>query len=101
MLSKVFPKTKLKTDWRKNLKNKKIENTSTDLGFLLLEEENSRAIISAKTGITVERLRDLSNKVSSELLAEELYLIELAYNKSPGELFTKLYRDLKLNALED
>ncbi|WP_316841982.1 hypothetical protein [Pedobacter gandavensis] len=101
MLTKVFPKTKLNPDWQKRLKNKKLENTSTDLGFLLLNEENSRAIISAKTGITVERLRDLSNKISSELLAEELYLIELAYNKTPGEFFTKLYKDLRLNTLDE
>jgi len=91
MLLKVFPKVGLASDWKKNIKNKKQEKTSTPLGFFLLEEENSRAIISAKTGITIDRLRDLSNKPNSQLLAVEVYLIEMALKKVPGTIFKELF----------
>lgn len=91
MLLKVFPKVELVSDWKKNIKNKKQEKTSTPLGFFLLKEENSRAIISAKTGITIDRLRDLSNKPNSELLAVEVYLIEMALKKVPGTIFEELF----------
>lgn len=93
MLKEVFPKAKLVLDWKKDIANKKQEKTSTPLGFLLLKEENSRAIISAKTGITIDRLRNLSNKSNSELLAIELYLIEMALSKVPGTIFEEIFGD--------
>jgi transcriptional regulator with XRE-family HTH domain len=92
MLVKVFPNASLVSDWKQAIKNKKQEKTATPFGFFLLKEENSRTIISAKTGISVERLRDLSNKLNAEILAIELYLIELALNKIPGEVFEELFR---------
>jgi len=37
---------------------------------------------------------------STKIQSHELYLIEIASNKEPGELFISLFKDLKLDTAE-
>ncbi|QEM09139.1 hypothetical protein [Mucilaginibacter rubeus] len=73
----------------------------TSLGAILKPyEDNSLKGISLRTGITLQRLKDLSGKKSAKVLAHELCLIEMAIGKNPGDLFKELFNNLELNSLE-
>ncbi|MET3606926.1 transcriptional regulator with XRE-family HTH domain [Mucilaginibacter rubeus] len=73
----------------------------TSLGAILRPyEETTLASIAFKTGIALKRLKDLSRKNSSIVLAYELFLIEMAIGEKPGFLFSKLFSHLELNSLE-
>ncbi|NVM66896.1 transcriptional regulator with XRE-family HTH domain [Mucilaginibacter sp. SG538B] len=73
----------------------------TSLGAILKPyEDNSLKGISLKTGIALQRLKDLSKKKTAIVLAHELILIEMALGKTPGDLFKELFNDLQLNSLE-
>lgn len=101
MLEKAFQTITLVADWQNYVKNKKFENTSTPIGLIFLREENSRAILAAKTKITVNRLRELSNNSNAELLAVELYLFEKAFNKEHGTLFKELFEIKSFNTPDE
>lgn len=74
---------------------------STKLGkFLDGVENNTLTIISHRTGISVPRLKILKTRANAIPLAHELYLIELATNEKPGNLFKLIFSDLVINTPE-
>ncbi|MGZ4041201.1 MAG: helix-turn-helix domain-containing protein [Bacteroidia bacterium] len=68
----------------------------TKLGLFLAKKSINKAEVARKTGISTSRLSELTLQNSSRLRAEELYLIILAIDLSPGEVFETLYENLKL-----
>lgn len=68
----------------------------TSLGVYLTRKSVNRAMVSRRTGISQARLSQLSSNESTKLRAEELYLIALAIDVDPGEIFNDLFKDLKL-----
>jgi len=68
----------------------------TLLGVYLTKKSVNRALVSKRTGISQARLSQLSLNESTKLRADELYLIALAIDVDPGEMFMELHQDLKL-----
>lgn len=68
----------------------------TDLGLYLAKRTVNKAEVSRRTGISKSRLTQLTSNDSAKLRADELYLIALAINVDPGEMFKELYSALKL-----
>ena len=68
----------------------------TSLGLYLAKKSVNRAMVSKRTGISQARLSQLSLNESTKLRADELYLIALAIDVDPGEIFLELFKDLKL-----
>ena len=68
----------------------------TDLGLFLVKKSASKTEISKKTGISKSRLSELTLNTSTHLKARELYLIALAIDTDPNELFKALYKEVKL-----
>ena len=69
----------------------------TFLGKYLTDKSIKKAEVSRKTGIRKSRLSQLSTKESTNLKAEELYLISKAIDTDPKEILEKMYGHLKLN----
>lgn len=72
----------------------------TELGKYLILKSANKAEIYRKTSITESRLSLLSNDPSTKLLGEELYLIALALDVEPGDMAKMVYKDVKLNTIE-
>lgn len=53
-------------------------------------------MVSRRTGISQARLSQLSSNESTKLRADELYLIALAIDMDPGEMFKGIFKDLQL-----
>jgi len=68
----------------------------TSLGLYLTKKSVNRAMVSRRTGISQARLSQLSSNESTKLRADELYLIALAIDISPSEMFEEIFKDLKL-----
>ena len=68
----------------------------TDLGKFLQRKSVNKAEVARKTGISKARLTELSNNNSARLTAKELFLMLLAIDEIPGEVFNELFKDLKL-----
>ncbi|WP_262916870.1 helix-turn-helix domain-containing protein [Aestuariivivens insulae] len=68
----------------------------TSLGLYLTKKSVNRAMVSRRTGISQARLSQLSSNESTKLRADELYLIALAIDISPGEMFEEIFKELKL-----
>lgn len=68
----------------------------TGLGLFLSKKSASKAEISRKTGISKSRISELTLNPSTQLRAWELYLIALALDVDPGEMFKEMYKDLSL-----
>ncbi|MCX2680939.1 helix-turn-helix transcriptional regulator [Galbibacter sp. EGI 63066] len=68
----------------------------TPLGQYLTKKSASKAEISRKTGISKSRISELTLNTSTQLRARELYLIALAIDIDPGEMFKAIFKDLKL-----
>lgn len=68
----------------------------TALGFYLAKRTVNKAEVSRRTGISKSRLTQLSVNDSAKLRADELYLIALAINVDPGEMFKELFAELGL-----
>nr|WP_293300336.1 helix-turn-helix transcriptional regulator [Allomuricauda sp.] len=68
----------------------------TELGLFLSKKSASKAEISRKTGISKSRISELTLNPSTQLRAWELYLIALALDVNPGEMFKEMYKDLSL-----
>jgi hypothetical protein len=67
----------------------------TELGKLFFPKQKKHATlkeISYKTGISVDRLRDIMSKKSTIIRASELILLEMASERKTGELFTYLFK---------
>ncbi|GAA0195476.1 helix-turn-helix transcriptional regulator [Fulvivirga kasyanovii] len=58
----------------------------TKLGEYLNKRSINKSAVSRKTGINKNRLSELSNNPSTQLKADELYLIALAIEANPCEL---------------
>lgn len=68
----------------------------TELGIFLSKKSVNRSDVSRKSGISKTRLSELSNNTSTKLRADELYLIALAIDIAPGEMFEEIFKNLKL-----
>lgn len=68
----------------------------TALGLYLAKKSINKAEVSRKTGISKSRLSQLSSNESTKLRADELYLIALAIDIDPGEIFKDLFKELQL-----
>ena len=70
----------------------------TSLGLYLTKKSVNRALVSRRTGISQARLSQLSSNESTKLRADELYLIALAIDIDPGEMFKEIYKEMKLKS---
>lgn len=68
----------------------------TELGKYLSKKSGSKSGISKKTGISKSRISELTLNPSTHLRAWELYLIALALDLDPGEMFKEVFNELKL-----
>ena len=68
----------------------------TDLGLYLSRKSVNRSDVSRKTGISKTRLSELANNKKTKLRVDELYLIALAIDVEPCEIFEEVCRELKL-----
>ncbi|WP_339724666.1 helix-turn-helix transcriptional regulator [Maribacter stanieri] len=68
----------------------------TELGKFLSKKSVNKAEISRRTDITTSRLSDLSLKKYARLTAEELYLIALAIDVNPSEVFEEIFKNVEL-----
>ena len=68
----------------------------TELGLFLSRKSVNRSDVSRKTGISKTRLSELANNKRTKLRADELYLIALAIDVDPCEVFKQVCKDLKL-----
>ena len=68
----------------------------TSLGLYLTKKSVNRAMVSRRTGISQARLSQLTLNKSTKLRADELYLIALAIDIDPGEMFKEVFSDFKL-----
>lgn len=64
----------------------KIIRNMTKLGEYLTRRSVNKSMVARKTGLSNQRLGELSSKASAKLRADELYLIALAIGASPCEL---------------
>ena len=68
----------------------------TNLGLYLAKKTVNKAEVSRRTGISKSRLSQLTSNESTKLRADELYLIALAIDADPGEVFNQLFSELRL-----
>ncbi|GAB5473565.1 MAG: helix-turn-helix transcriptional regulator [Maribacter sp.] len=68
----------------------------TELGLFLAKKSVNRSDVARKTGISKTRLSELSNNKRTKLRADELYLIALAIDADPCEVFNEICKDLEL-----
>lgn len=68
----------------------------TDLGLYLSKKSVNRSDVSRKTGISKTRLSELANNEKTKLRADELYLIALAIDVEPCEIFKEVCKNLAL-----
>ena len=68
----------------------------TELGLFLSKKSVNRSDVSRKTGISKTRLSELANNKKTKLRADELYLIALAIDVDPCDIFKEICKDLQL-----
>lgn len=68
----------------------------TKLGLYLAQKSVNKSEVARKTGLSKARMNELTLSERSHLRAEELYLIALAIDVNPCDVFKELFRDLKL-----
>jgi len=68
----------------------------TELGQYLSRKSASKAEISKKTGLSKSRISELSLNPNTQLRAKELYLIALALDVDPGEVFKEVCKEFSL-----
>lgn len=68
----------------------------TELGLFLAKKSVNRSDVARKTGISKTRLSELSNNKKTKLRVDELYLIALAIDIDPCQVFKEVCKDLKL-----
>jgi hypothetical protein len=72
----------------------------TELGLFLAKKSINKAEVARKTGIRTNRIGALTLDPDAHLRAKELYLIALAIDVDPGELFKTIFKDVKLEGEE-
>ncbi|MBB3058275.1 hypothetical protein [Mucilaginibacter gotjawali] len=96
VLKEIYPSLKLVQTDKVILTN--IKSDTTDLGKVIMHlEDYNLDNLAYRTGIKRGRLQRLTKLDSTKILSHELYLIEMASNKEPGELFISLFADIKLH----
>ena len=73
----------------------------TELGLFFAKKSINRSDVSRKTGLSKTRLSELANNTSTQLKVKELYLIALAIDEDPGDLFKEVCKDLQLPKAEE
>ncbi len=68
----------------------------TELGLYLAKKSINKAEVSRKTGISKSRISQLSSNPKTKLSAKELYMISLAIDADPCEVFKEIFFDVKL-----
>lgn len=68
----------------------------TELGLLLSRKSINRSEVSRRTGISKTRMSDITNNPNTQLRVDELYLIALAIELDPGDVFKEICKNLKL-----
>nr|WP_299382231.1 helix-turn-helix transcriptional regulator [Allomuricauda sp.] len=68
----------------------------TELGLYLAKKSVNRSDVARKTGISKTRLSELSNNKRTKLRVTELYLIALAIDVDPCEVFKEVCKELEL-----
>jgi len=68
----------------------------TKLGLYLAKKTVNKAEVSRRTGISTSRLSELTLNENTKLRADELYLIALAIDVNPHELFDYVCVDMQL-----
>ena len=77
--------------------DKEYQNISmTELGQYLSKKSASKAEVAKKTGMSKSRISELTLNPATQLRARELYLIALALDVAPGEMFEEIFKELKL-----
>lgn len=66
----------------------------TTLGRFFAKKSINRSDVSRKTGISKIRLSELANNITTQLKVKELYLISLAVDEDPGELFKEVLKTI-------
>ncbi|WP_430408481.1 helix-turn-helix domain-containing protein [Kordia sp.] len=68
----------------------------TKLGLYLAKKSINKAEVSRKTGISKSRISQLGSNKTTKLRVDELYLIALAIDVDPCDIFKEICQDLKL-----
>ena len=68
----------------------------TKLGLYLHQKSVNKAIVARKTGLSKQRMGELTLNADAKLRAREVYLIALAIGVSPCELFEYVCAGLTL-----
>ena len=68
----------------------------TRLGEYLTKKSVNKAIVARKTGLSKQRMGEITLNEDAKLRAYEVWLIALAIGTSPGELFEYVCADLQL-----
>ena len=72
----------------------------TILGDYLSGKSIKKADVARKTGISTSRLSQLTRNNTTNLKAEELYLIALAIDVEPSEILNKVCNHLNLKKVK-
>lgn len=67
----------------------------TKLGDYLELKSVNKSEVSRKTGLSKARLSELVNKPSAKLRADELFIIALAIDVSPGDMLEYVCADFR------
>ncbi len=70
----------------------------TELGLYFSKKSVNRSDVARKTGISKTRLSELANNTRTKLRVDELYLIALAIDVDPGEIFVEICNGLSLKS---
>jgi len=73
----------------------------TRFGEYLAKRSVSKAALSKRTGITVQRLNDLTLKDNARPMGFELYLVSKAIEADLDDMHTFLYGHLKLKEITE
>ncbi len=68
----------------------------TRLGEFLIKKSVNKSEVSRRTGISRARISELTLNENTKLRVDELYLIALAIDVSPCEMFEFICKGLKL-----
>lgn len=68
----------------------------TELGLYLTKKSVNKAEVSRRTGISTSRISELTSNSSTKLRASELYMIALAIDVDPCEVFVEVCGHLTL-----
>jgi len=68
----------------------------TRLGEYLEKKSVSKATVARKTGLSKQRVGEITLNDNAKLRAEEVYLVAMAIGADPEELFMYVCKDVKL-----